>query len=49
VDSQREAHYCPKVEDLPAFLDGLVQPGDLLITFGAGSITQVGPRFLELP
>ena len=46
---QREAHYCPKVEDLPPFLNGLVHPGDLLITFGAGSITQVGPRFLELP
>jgi UDP-N-acetylmuramate--alanine ligase len=46
---QREAHYCPKVEELPAFLDGLAHPGDLLITFGAGTITQVGPRFLELP
>ncbi|MFZ1615624.1 MAG: cyanophycin synthetase, partial [Holophaga sp.] len=46
---QREAHYCPRVEDLHTFLDGLVQPGDLLITFGAGSITHVGTKFLELP
>jgi len=44
---QREAHYVPRVEDLPEALDGLTQPGDLLLTFGAGSITSVGPKFLE--
>jgi len=45
---QREAHYVPRVEDLPAFLKGITREGDLLMTFGAGSITQVGPQFLEL-
>ncbi len=45
---QREAHYVPRLEDLPAFLKGLTREGDLLMTFGAGSITQVGPKFLEL-
>ena len=45
---QREAHYVPRIEDLPAALDGLTLPGDLLLTFGAGTITNVGPRFLAL-
>ncbi len=44
---QREAHSIPRVEDLPEALDGLTRPGDLLLTFGAGSITSVGPKFLE--
>ncbi len=45
---QREVHFVPKVEDLPAFLKNLTQAGDLLITFGAGTITNVGPAFPEL-
>jgi len=45
---QREVHYVPKVEDLPKTLDTLVTPGDLLMTFGAGTITNVGPQFLAL-
>ncbi|MBP1628114.1 MAG: UDP-N-acetylmuramate/alanine ligase [Holophagaceae bacterium] len=45
---QREAHYVPRLEDLPAFLKGITREGDLLMTFGAGNITQVGPKFLEL-
>nr|WP_320131668.1 UDP-N-acetylmuramate--L-alanine ligase [uncultured Holophaga sp.] len=45
---QREAHYVPRLEELPAFLKGITREGDLLMTFGAGSITTVGPKFLEL-
>jgi UDP-N-acetylmuramate--alanine ligase len=45
---QREAHYVPRMEDLPKALDGLTVSGDLLMTFGAGSITNVGPQFLAL-
>ena len=45
---QREAHYVPRIEDLPKALDALTVPGDLLMTFGAGSITNVGPQFLAL-
>jgi UDP-N-acetylmuramate--alanine ligase len=45
---QREARYVPRIEDLPEALDELTVPGDLLITFGAGSITNVGPQFLAL-
>ncbi len=34
------------VEHLDAVLAGLVRPGDLLLTLGAGDITTVGPRLL---
>jgi UDP-N-acetylmuramate--alanine ligase len=45
---QKDVHFAGRVEDLPERLLELTQPGDLLITFGAGSITQVGSRFLDL-
>ncbi len=45
---QRDVHSCPKVEDLPLKLHEFCREGDLLLTFGAGSITQVGNRFLEI-
>jgi len=37
-----------EVQDLPKELHKIAQSGDLLITFGAGSITQIGPKFLTL-
>jgi UDP-N-acetylmuramate--alanine ligase len=46
---QRDAAYVPRVEDLPQALDAATGPGDLILTLGAGSITTVGPAFLELP
>jgi UDP-N-acetylmuramate--alanine ligase len=45
---QRDVRYVPDVEALPRELKGLARPGDLLITFGAGSITHAGPAFLAL-
>jgi UDP-N-acetylmuramate--alanine ligase len=45
---QREVHYVPEIQDMPKALLGLTQPKDMLITFGAGSITQVGPAYLAL-
>jgi UDP-N-acetylmuramate--alanine ligase len=36
-----------KLEDLPVAVAGLAQPGDLVITLGAGSIGGVGERILE--
>jgi len=45
---QKEVHLVGRVEDLPQALQGFTQSGDLLITFGAGSITTVGPAFLDL-
>jgi UDP-N-acetylmuramate--alanine ligase len=44
---QKEVHLVKRVEDLPEALSRLTQPGDLVITFGAGSITQVGQAFLD--
>ena len=46
---QREASFVPKVDDLPGVLAELTQPGDLVMTLGAGNITTVGPAFLALP
>jgi len=45
---QRDVRFTAKVEDLPHALKALCREGDLLITFGAGSITHAGPAFLEL-
>jgi len=45
---QKEVHLAGRVEDLPDVLKRLTRSGDLLITFGAGSITQAGPAFLGL-
>ena len=45
---QKEVHLVNRVEDLPEALKRLTRSGDLVITFGAGSITNTGPAFLEL-
>lgn len=44
---QKDVHYIPDISDMPSALWKLTKPNDLLITFGAGSITRVGPAFLE--
>lgn len=44
----QKVHFVSEVQDLPQEFLKVVQPGDLLITFGAGSITQIGPKFLAL-
>ena len=40
-------HLVPSLEALEQTLSDLAQPGDLVITLGAGSIYQSGPRVLE--
>jgi UDP-N-acetylmuramate--alanine ligase len=40
--------YEPKLERIPNRLKGLVLPGDLVITLGAGDIWKVGDAFLAL-
>lgn len=42
-----ETHYVPSVADVPAHLLDLVCPGDLVLTVGAGDITEVGPVALD--
>lgn len=44
----QEVYFVREVQDLPKELLKIAQSGDLLITFGAGSITQIGPKFLTL-
>jgi UDP-N-acetylmuramate--alanine ligase len=41
-------HYVPDLEAVPRELFGLARPGDLVLTLGAGSVTDVGPRLLAL-
>ena len=45
---QKEVYYVPDIKDMSATLHEITRPNDLLITFGAGSITQVGPAFLQI-
>ena len=46
-DSALDIRYAPR-EKLPEFLAKLLQPGDVLVTMGAGDITKVGPEVLNL-
>jgi UDP-N-acetylmuramate--alanine ligase len=39
ADPTRETQYCPRREDLVAFLLSRLKPGDLCLTLGAGDLT----------
>jgi UDP-N-acetylmuramate--alanine ligase len=41
-------HYAPTLEDATAQLARLARPGDLVLTLGAGSVTDVGPQVLAV-
>ncbi len=41
-------HVGTSLADAPALLADLAQPGDLVLTLGAGDVTTVGPRLLAL-
>jgi UDP-N-acetylmuramate--alanine ligase len=41
-------HYVPHLDDVAGELVRLARPGDLVLTLGAGSVTDVGPRVLAL-
>jgi UDP-N-acetylmuramate--alanine ligase len=38
----------PDFDAVPGLLAGIAEPGDLVLTLGAGSVTQLGPRVLAL-
>jgi UDP-N-acetylmuramate--alanine ligase len=40
--------YVPRLEEATGFVAGFLEPGDVLLTLGAGDITTAGPRILEL-
>jgi UDP-N-acetylmuramate--alanine ligase len=41
-------HFVPELDDAASELVRLARPGDLVLTLGAGSVTEVGPRVLAL-
>ena len=41
-------HFVPDLDDVPAELVRLARPGDLVLTLGAGTVTDVGPVVLAL-
>lgn len=45
----REAVYQPGFEEAVGYLEGVLQPGDLLLTLGAGDVWQVGEMLLGRP
>ncbi|MHB8790602.1 MAG: UDP-N-acetylmuramate--L-alanine ligase [Desulfobulbaceae bacterium] len=45
---QRDVHLIPEVEALPRELAGLLRPGDLVLTLGAGNIVHAGEALLTL-
>ena len=45
---QERVHYVPEADAVPDLLVGLAQPGDLVLTLGAGDVTELGPRVLLL-
>ncbi len=44
---QRNVHFVPTVEELPAALSPMLQEGDLLLTLGAGNIVRAGEQLLK--
>ncbi|MBI1354414.1 MAG: UDP-N-acetylmuramate--L-alanine ligase [Acidobacteria bacterium] len=45
--SQPAAHYAPSMEDAVARLATLAEPGDVVITLGAGNVWRAGDQILE--
>ncbi len=43
----RQVVYLPSLASVPAAVGDLTQPGDLVITMGAGDVTMLGPQLLE--
>lgn len=43
-----QVHFVPQLGDVAQVLAASARPGDLVITLGAGDVTVVGPRVLEL-
>ena len=40
--------YVARLEEAAGFVAGLVDPGDVVLTVGAGDVTTAAPRILEL-
>ena len=42
------AHYIPSMDEAVAQATEAAEPGDAIITLGAGNISQAGPKLLDL-
>ncbi len=40
--------FVPALDDVPAAVVSRARPGDLVLTLGAGDVTELGPRILAL-
>ncbi|WP_131741713.1 UDP-N-acetylmuramate--L-alanine ligase [Actinomadura roseirufa] len=47
VPAGTETVYVPARDEVPGAVAGLARPGDVVITLGAGDVTQLGPLVLE--
>ncbi len=49
VDAVRGGHarFVPEPDQVAALIDAVAEPGDLVLTMGAGDITALGPRLVE--
>ena len=45
--SRTDVTYYHDVDEMVAALPGILRPGDLFLTVGAGNVTTVGPRYLD--
>ncbi len=45
---QTHVTFCERLDEMAPALEKILQPGDVLLTVGAGSITRVGPAWLGL-
>ncbi len=43
----QQVRFAPDRDQVPVTLAGLAAPGDLVLTLGAGDVTELGPRVLE--
>ncbi|MGB9618075.1 MAG: UDP-N-acetylmuramate--L-alanine ligase [Desulfomonilaceae bacterium] len=43
----KACRYLSKTDNIPELVAGDLQPGDILITLGAGDVTKLGPQILE--
>ncbi len=43
----KEVVYCANRAELNRELDRIAEPGDILLTMGAGDVTTAGPEFIE--
>jgi UDP-N-acetylmuramate--alanine ligase len=43
----KQVHYVPDKKDVPAFLRKILEPGDMILTMGAGDIWRYGEQFVR--